>query len=62
MQICKKCGKIIPPDDENNRHLCFHCYQNFLFEKVEKMHQQEPTSEKSENFSLKKFLKKLLNR
>ena len=65
MYTCKKCGKMVENKDKLCKGLCFDCYYQYLFDKIEnyRLERQKPTiyKEKKPN-RLISFIKKLFKR
>lgn len=57
MNYCKKCNKIIEKKEETYKGLCFDCYREYLFEKIEYIGDDEYVAKFFPENKLKKFLK-----
>lgn len=60
MQYCNKCKKIIEEHENTYRGLCLHCYQEYLFEKIDHL-EDSPIDETSTNKNTNKFIRFIRN-
>lgn len=60
LKYCKKCKSIIHSKEETYHGLCFNCYKEYLYEKIEKMREEPNKPKKKMHFwaFIKNFLKK----
>lgn len=61
MNYCKKCNKIIEKKEETYKGLCFDCYREFLFEKIEHIGDDEYETKFFSENNLKTIIKAIKN-
>lgn len=61
MYYCNKCKKEVNNKKDLYKGLCENCYREYLLEKIENIGNPEYFENNKNNFSLKKFIKKIIN-